>query len=597
MTETLAEREAVLAAVHNLIGAAADGRGRALFVTGEAGLGKTTVLEHAVAVAGSRFCTGIGKADVAEAALPFGLISQALEQVFGGPVEAERTQAGLPVGGYLYAVLNRLRTSATKPLLLALDDAHWADSDSLTLLRLICRRIAALPVAILVTARPWPPDALRAGEELAGQGVAGVCELTPLSAESATAMLCDRSGTAVSGEEAERLAALCGGNPLLLERMAKALRTGHGLSAGEMPAGGTAARRLLLSHLAGLDEPAERFLRAASVVGRRFQPEVAAQVAGLAMAEAAAAQEAVAAAGLARDAGEGWAEFSHELVRQAVYELAAPMRARLHEAAFRVLVARQANPAEAAAHAIAARLAGDPGAIEVLARAGRDALRAGALGAARQRLQAAVDLAGPDAPADLVCDLGGALMAGGSHVAAAALYEDLLRRSSIAPATRFEALSGLSLARTQAHRFDEADACLEEALRLAGPGQPDLAAAAMVNHAVQATLNRSVTTGLPLASRARELAARVSAPVRAAADSAWAWCAYLSGDLAGLELGRAAASTAAGIGPWKPSGTPWFDPVIAYAMIAISAERFADAEQRLRALIDTAERRADPMTI
>ena len=600
MTEPLAEREAVLAAVHDLIGAAAGGRGKALFVIGEAGLGKTTVLEHAVAVAGNGFSTGIGKADVAEAALPFGLISQALEQVFGGPVEPDHTMpgdSGFPAGSYLYAVLNRLRSSATEPLLFALDDAHWADSDSLTLLRLICRRIAALPVAVLVTARPWPPDALRVGEELADQGVADVCELTPLSSESAAAVLRGRAGGAVSGEDVEALAALCAGNPLLLERMATALRAGHSLTAGQLPAASTWARRLLLSHLAGLDEPAERFLRAAAVVGRRFRPEVAAHVAGLTMTEAAAAQEAVAAAGLARDAGGEWAEFSHELVRQAVYELAAPMRARLHEAAFRVLVARQANPAEAAAHALAARLAGDPEAVDVLARAGRDALHAGAVGAARQHLQAAVDLAGHEPPAELMCDLGRALMADGSHLAAAALYEGLLRRGSISRASRFDVLSRLSLARVQARRFDEADACLEEALRLAEPGQPDLAAAAMVNHAVQTMLNRSVTTGLPLAVRARELAARASTPVRAAADSAWAWCAYMSGDLAGLELGSAAASAAAGIGDWKPSAMPWFDPVIAYAMIGISAERLGDAEQRLRALLDTAERRADPMTI
>jgi DNA-binding NarL/FixJ family response regulator len=599
MTESLAERDAVLAAVRDLIAAAADGHGGALFVVGEAGLGKTTVLEHAVTLAGNRFRTGIGKADVAEAALPFGLISQALERVLGSPVEPEQTAPddGLPSGSYLYAVLRRLRSSATAPLLLALDDAHWADSDSLTLLRLICRRIAALPVAVLVTVRPWPPDALRAGEELADQGVAAVCGLTPLSPESAAAMLRDRAGPAISGEGVARLAALCAGNPLLLDRMATALQAGHTLPAGETPADTSWGRRLLLSHMVGLDEPAERFVRAAAVLGRRFRPEVAAQMAGLTIAEAAAAQEAVAATGLVKDAGEGWAEFSHELVRQAVYELAAPARARLHEAAFRVLLTRRANPAEAAPHAIAARLAGDPDAVDVLARAGRDALRAGAVGVARQRLQAGVDLAGPDAPADLVCDLGRALMAGGSHVAAAALYEDLLRRSSISPASRFGALSRLSLARVQERRFDEADACLEEALRLAGPGQPDLAAAAMVNQAVQAMLNRGVTAGIRLAARARELAAGASAPVRAAADSAWAWCAYASGDPAGLEVASAAASAAAGVGSWEPSGTPWADPVIAYAMIAISAERFVDAEQRLRALLDTAERRADPMTI
>lgn len=596
----LTERDAVLGAVRDLLDAAAGGHGRALFVIGEPGLGKTTVLEHAVTAAGGRFRAGVGRADVAEAALPFGLIGQAAEALVGGPLTPDLPadgEAGPALGRYLYTVLSRLREQATQPLLLALDDAHWADSDSLTLLRLICRRISTLPVAVLVTARPWPPDALRAGEELAGQDLAEVSELAPLSPGASVTVLNERAGAALSGEEAARLTGLCAGNPLLLDRVAAAIRAGHRLPETAGGADTPWARRLLLSHLAGLDEPAQRFVRSAAVLGQRFRPEVAAEVAGLTLAETAAALEAVSGTGLIKDGGEGWAEFSHGLVRQAVYELAAPVRARLHEAAFRALLSRGANPAEAAGHAMAARLAGEPDAVDALARAGREALRAGAIGAAQRHLRAGVDLAGRDAPAGMLSDLGRALMAGGSHAAAAALYEDLLRRESISPALRYEALGQLSLARIQERRFDEADACLEEALRLAGPGEPDLAAAAIVNHAVQTMLNRSSAAGLQLAARARDQAGHASSPVRAAADSAWAWCAYLAGHPEALDVASAAASSPAGTGPWKPPGTPWWDPVIGYAAIAISAERFADAEQRLRQLLATAERRSDPMTI
>src|SRR6266542_4508728 len=381
MAAVMVERDAVLAAVGGLMGEALEGRGGALFVVGEAGLGKTTVLEHAVALARGRFQTGIGRADVAEAALPFGLISQALEVLLGGPAGltdlVDRGSAPAPAD-YFYSVLARLRVAAAEPLFLALDDAHWADPDSLTLLRLICRRIAAMPVAVLVTARPWPPEALRAGEELAAQQLAAVQRLAPLSQEAAWSILSQQAGTAdPATAELERAAALCAGNPLLPDYVAAAMRAGQGIPERQSPAGTSWARRLLLSHLAGQEEPAQRYLRAAAVLGRRFRPEVAAQVAGLAAADAAAAQEAFAAAGLGRDAGEGWAEFSHELVRQAVYELAAPVRAQLHEAAFRALAARGVNPAEAAGHAVAARLAGDREALDVVTRAGREALRAG----------------------------------------------------------------------------------------------------------------------------------------------------------------------------------------------------------------------------
>src|SRR5262245_6623310 len=172
--------------------------------------------------------------------------------------------------------LNRLqRAAAAGPLFLALDDAHWADSDSLTLLRLICRRITALPVAVLVTARPWPPEALRAGEELSAQRLAAVQHLAPLSSEAARAVLRQRAGLASPETgELERAAALCAGNPLLLDHVAAALRASEGIPQPTAVAGTSWARRLLLSHLADLGEPTLRYLRAAAVLGRRFRPEV-----------------------------------------------------------------------------------------------------------------------------------------------------------------------------------------------------------------------------------------------------------------------------------------------------------------------------------
>ena len=346
MSAVMLEREGVMAAVRGLLRDALGGRGGALFVAGEAGLGKTTVLHYAAEATADRFRTGIGRADVAEAALPFGLIGQALGPLLDG--HAMPAGPATAPADYFYAVLAQLRDAASEPLLLALDDAHWADPDSLTLLRLICRRITELPVAVLVAARPWPPEALWAGEELAASNLATVWHLTPLSTDAARSML-----PGAVGDERDRAADLCAGNPLLLGHVAAALEAGEGIPD---PRGHASwARRLLLSHLSGLSEPARGYVRAAAVLGRRFRPEVAAQVAGLAAADAAAAQEAFAASGLGRDGADGGAEFSHELIRQAIYELAAPVRARLHETAFRVLAARGDNPGEAASASLPAR--------------------------------------------------------------------------------------------------------------------------------------------------------------------------------------------------------------------------------------------------
>ena len=75
MSGRLLEREAVLAAIGRLLDQAADGRGGVLFLVGETGLGKTTMLEAAIEKGRRRFRVGVGQADVVEASLPFGIFA------------------------------------------------------------------------------------------------------------------------------------------------------------------------------------------------------------------------------------------------------------------------------------------------------------------------------------------------------------------------------------------------------------------------------------------------------------------------------------------------------------------------------------------
>src|SRR5205823_1433321 len=80
--------------------------------------------------------------------------------------------------------------------------------------------------------------------------------------------------------------------------------------------------------------------------------------------------------GLFKADAPGWAQFAHPLLRQVVYdEIPPPVRAGWHAAAFRLLVAGGADPAEAAEHAARAGVIGDPEAVAVLAQAGRLAMR------------------------------------------------------------------------------------------------------------------------------------------------------------------------------------------------------------------------------
>jgi DNA-binding CsgD family transcriptional regulator len=238
---------------------------------------------------------------------------------------------------------------------------------------------------------------------------------------------------------------------------------------------------------------------------------------------------------------------------------------------------------------VAARLEGDAQAVAVTARAGREALAAGAVAAARRQLQAAADLAIPPAPAELVFDLGRALTAAGDHQPAVAVYEELLARPDLPAEMRMSVLVQLSHAQLAARRPVEAG------VGLAGPRDRDLAAGAMTDHAAQVLVTYGWQQAAPLAARARELAAGAAAPVRAAADGVWAVGTYFSGDPAGLDAGEAAARTAAAAPAWRPSGAPWWDTVTQYAMLALSAERFGVAQRLLDGIIEAAQRRSDPL--
>ena len=204
MTVRLYEREAVVAAVRQLLDAAAAGRGGTVFVVGPAGLGKTSVLQAAAAEARGRFDVRMGGGDAVEAALPHGLIGQVLggEDTLATPdVAGDR-----PAASRFYVTLRQIRLAAAgRPLLLALDDVHWADPDSLTLLHLLCRRAPALSLAVVATARPWPDSALRTAEQLAAHGLAGIQRLAPLTDPAARDLLRERFGDL--GDAADRMVA------------------------------------------------------------------------------------------------------------------------------------------------------------------------------------------------------------------------------------------------------------------------------------------------------------------------------------------------------------------------------------------------------
>jgi AAA ATPase domain len=275
------EREAVLAAITRLIEGVRADRGGALFVMGEAGLGKTTILSQAAAWAAPTVRVGLGRGDVMETSLPFSMFTAALDAV--GNHNLLASTAGTGLGDVrtarFYGVLQWLKHIG--PVVLALDDLHLADADSLALLSFLCRRLAGLPLAVIGTLRPWPPAAYELATTLAYDGYARLQRLAPLSDGAATAVLETRLGYSVTETESRVAVALCGGNPLLLKEVATSISQRAQEDSLTWADTVTTADGVVLTRFAGLPPGALRVAQAASVLGIRFRPALATAVAGL----------------------------------------------------------------------------------------------------------------------------------------------------------------------------------------------------------------------------------------------------------------------------------------------------------------------------
>ncbi|MFE2109994.1 AAA family ATPase [Kitasatospora sp. NPDC059463] len=217
-------RERERAAVDALLDGARDGRSGVLVLRGEPGIGKTALLEYAVAAAGDGVrvirATGVEY----EAELPFAglslLLAPGLDRLDALPGPQRRSLEGAfglgePAGGAnrLLAGLATLGLLAEladeQPLLCVVDDAQWWDRPSLDALLIAARRLQAEGVALLLAARDDGGEALP---------LAGLPELrlTGLADADAARLLADRAGGEPAGPVRRRLLAEAAGNPLAL---------------------------------------------------------------------------------------------------------------------------------------------------------------------------------------------------------------------------------------------------------------------------------------------------------------------------------------------------------------------------------------------
>ena len=446
----LVERDGALAAIGPVLAAARAGRPAALFVLGDAGMGKSAVLGEVVTAAGG-FEVLAARGERAEVSLPFGYLTQALAGA--GAADLLVSTSDLPAEERAAAARTRLRrwleAPRGRPVLFALDDLHWADPDSLALVALVVRHLRAVPVAVVATMRCWPAPAAGLAAELAADGVAGLVRLAPLSPPAAAELAARLTARRPDAALQAQIDDWCAGNPLLIHHLVYSL-DGDDQPPAPPPAGaGGDGARLLLGRFTGLDAAGLDFARAAAVCGVEFSPALAGALAGLDDAQIARALATLCGAGLLLPAGRhGGASFPHDLLRQALYDdLAAPLRAHLHAAAFGLLWDRGAPAGEAATHAVAADLVGDPTAVAACAQAGADALACGALGAAGGWATAALRLAGERAEPALRLRLAETLQACGAPAPAAQVCQALLgeAQSGAAWLARAHRLLGRSL--------------------------------------------------------------------------------------------------------------------------------------------------------
>jgi DNA-binding CsgD family transcriptional regulator len=416
----LLERQGELASVAARVEAAGAGEGGVLVVEGPAGIGKTRLLDAARAAAadgGLRVLSA--RASPLEREFGFGIVRDLLAPVLRDPAERaalmhgaarlagpalEPGDSAVPGFAALHGIYWLVAEMAERrPLLLAIDDAHWADAASLRALCHIAHRITGLPMLLAVAARRAEPGGET--EQLlqilaAGPGTA-VVRPGPLSGTAASVLLQSVFGGGVDGGFAAACQEVSEGNPLLLNALARSL-----LAAGIAPdAAGSAAVRerapaivsaFVLPRLRHLPRPAAAVARALAVLGAGAALRHVAAVAEVDPVEASRAIDALVAADLA--IRQPRLDFIHPLIAQAVAEhMSAAERQLAHRAAARELAA-DGFPAEAvAAHLLPMPPLRDPWVVDRLRDAARDALAKGTPQPAVAYLERA--LAEPPAPA------------------------------------------------------------------------------------------------------------------------------------------------------------------------------------------------------
>ena len=498
LTDQLVGRAEELGSFEQALDEVDTGNAAAVELLGEPGIGKSRLLAEFARHADTQGRLVLaGSASELERDLPFAVFVDALDEYLRGldlgrlkrldeDVLTELAQvfpslSSLATAPVLALPHERYRThravralfellANTRPLLLILDDFHWADSASVELLGALLRRPPAAPVLVAVAVRPHQlPERLAAALERAHRaGALTRVELGALTRPEARELV---------GERVNVLYEESGGNPFYLEQLSRsATRESASSRSPEVALTGIdvppAVAASLNEELALLSDGARRVLEGAAVAGDPFEPELAAAAADTSEPDAMDAVDELLQLDLVRETDVPRRfRFRHPLVRRAVYD-ATPGGWRLgaHERCAQLLARRGATAAARAHHVQRSAREGDADAVAVLREAGEETLRLGPASAAQW-------------------------------------FADALR---LLPHTavdeRIELLRARSAALTAVGRFADSHEALLEALALVPDDSPELFAhLARACAAVESLLGQHEQAGARLASAIQRL--------------------------------------------------------------------------------------------
>jgi DNA-binding CsgD family transcriptional regulator len=421
----LLERDRELARIDESLRAASSGTGSLAIIEAAAGLGKTQLLREAerrARAAGMEVVTAQGSELEGES--PFGVLRQALgkpvatatpqerEDLLQGPArlaaslllgsEDQATSPGPPGADLVPALLHSLywllvNLAERRPLLITLDDAHWADAPSLRFVHFVMTPLAELPVSILMALRPTEGHALHSGAGLAAQiaaePTAGLISLQPLSRDAVAQLVESEFGPGIPDDFSQAVHRATLGNPFFVGELLREIareqipRTSEGAQRVLDLVPSNVARAVIM-HLGRLAPHAPEVAKATAILGGRAEPRHVRALSGLDEDEAGAAADAMIRASILLD--DGRLSFSHPIVRGAVIaDMGAHETAQAHRRAAEILRREQSDATLVAAHLLNAAPAADANALETLRAAAKLAMERGAPDAAAVYLRRA----------------------------------------------------------------------------------------------------------------------------------------------------------------------------------------------------------------